>query len=241
VHRHTRLVNNVLGLCVPDAMGKPALLLDHGYRAHAIERSVRAGDRIVVPDVVFINEEKGHMVVIDCKSGANVRKDQDERYSSMRLEDLIKSTMPACKVSSHTFAYAIEEPNFVRIRPHTDAALMVFGQNSVRGSGDFANAELTRSLLKGAPLENAPCPRLVAYPFSIHDKRSDIDGRVEIGLSLYMGAHAMEGKPPANNAVALGVLRIVHPYHAIFAPSHRAELVGAIRESIARILAEPRQ
>lgn len=195
----------------------------------------------MVPDVVFINEEKGHMIVTDCKSGANVRKDQDQRYSSMRLEDLIKSTTPACEVSSHTFAYAIEETNFVRIRPHTDAALIVFGQNSVRGNGDFGNVELTRSLLEGVSLESALYPRLVAYPFSIHDKHADIDGRVAIGLSLYMAAHALEGELLANNAVALDVLRIVHPHHAIFAPSHRAELVGAVRESIARILAEPRQ
>lgn len=145
--------------------GQPLFLLDYGYKAHAIEKNVRVGGRIVVPDVIFINKDMGHMLVVDCKSGANVRIDQDLRYSQMRLEDLIKATRPHCKVSMHTFVYAIEEPNLERIRPHTDAALIIFGRNYVHGDGNLGNDRLTQLLREGVSLKDTLYSKLNAYPF----------------------------------------------------------------------------
>lgn len=237
MHSHTSLVNKTLGLGTPDVRGNSSLFLDHGYRAYAIEKSVHVGDRIVVPDVIFLNEETGHLLVVDCKSGANINTDQDQRYSLMCLNDIIRTTRPECAVHSHTFAYAINEMRHERIRSHTNAALIIFGHNSVRGDGDLGNSRLTRLLLEGVALEETPYPRFTAYPFSVHDRHADIDGHVEIGLSLYVGERGLARKPPANNAVALEILRIVHPYHSIFGSSHRDELVGVIRESLARTFA----
>lgn len=237
MHRHTFLVNQILALCARDMRGQPLFLLDYGYRAHAIEKRIHVKDRIVVPDVIFINKETGHMLVVDCKSGANVRADQDIRYSQMRLEDLIKATRPPCKVDKHTFVYAIEEPYLRRIRPHTDAALIIFGRSYVRSYGDLGNYDLTQLLQKGVSLKDALYPKLNVYPFSIHDERQYIDKNVRAGLLLYLRGSALEDKSLANNAVALEILRILHPHHAIFSPSHRDELVSMIRESVARICA----
>lgn len=217
-------------------LGWPSTLLDHGYRVHAIERSVRVGGKYAVPDIILLNEEEGHMLVVDCKGGANIKREQDARYSRMRLEDILEAARPPCGVRSHTFAYAVNEEHAARIHAHTGFAIIAFGHHAVRVTGDLGHARLTQELRGGVSLGKAPAPLFYTYPFSINDSYGHVDSRVAPAVQSWF-----RGRPgarlAANRATAGEVLRTLHPFHDRFAPAHRAELVDVVRLSLGRVLA----
>lgn len=236
MHNHTLLVNKALLLAIVNEGGQPSTLHDCGYRVHAIERGVRVGDRAVVPDIMFLNEGEGHMLVVDCKGGANIKPDQDARYAQMRLEEILESSRPPCEVRSRTFAYAVNEEHVGRMREHTHFALIVFGSHAFHGIGDFGRERLTAELRAGAGLGYASNPRYAPYPFSINDTHKDIDAAVVAAIQSCQ--RALPGmRLQANRATADEVLRAAHPFHEKFAPAHRTELVDVVRLSIERVLA----
>lgn len=227
MHRHTLLVNKILCLCAA-VPGWPSVLLGHGYRILAIERSVRVGGRTVVPDIMLLNGAAGHILVIDCKGGSNVKPDQEGRYARMRLPDILEIARPRPKAGTHTFAYAIEEEHSEKVRAHTGFALIVFGRRAVRAIGDLGHGPLTRELQAGVSLGDEPMPQFF-YPFSINDSHRDIDAQV---------APILLSRPPVrpNRAAAAEVFRAVHPFHDRYAPAHVAELVEVTRLSMERVL-----
>lgn len=221
--------------------GWPSTLLEHGYRVHAIERSVRVGGKSVVPDIILLNEAEAHMLVVDCKGGANIKREQDARYARMRLEDILEAARPPCEVRSHTFAYAASEEHAARMRGHTDFALIAFGDHAVRGIGCFGHERLTGELQAGVTIGSAARLRLARYPFSINGAEEEIDAAVTTAIQSWRLARR-GARILANRATAREVLRAAHPFHEKFAPAHRAELVDVVRLSIGRMLArrEPR-
>ena len=227
-------MNKVLGMCIV-MLGWPSTLLEHGYRVLAIERSVRVESNTAVPDIMLLNEEAGHMLLVDCKGGANVKPDQDGKYSQMRLSDILEITRPPCEVRSHTFAYATSEEHVERMRAHTDFAIIAFGRHVVRGIGDLGNVPLTHELCGGVSLGKTPTPLFYTYPFSINDGHEHIDSRVATGILLCLLASPGMRMLP-NRATADEVLRATHPFHEKYAPAHKAELVDVVRRSIARVL-----
>lgn len=237
MHRHTLLVNKTLSLGTAGMGDWPPTLHRHGYRACAIERSVDVGDRIVVPDVIFINKGASHLLVVDCKSGASINKDQDGRYARMRLEDLTRATGQAGRAKSHTFAYAIDEAHLDRMRLHTDFSLIAFGSHMIRAVGSLGHPGLDKELQGGVALD-APSPRTRAYPFSIHDDPAHVDRITAQGIRGYLVNHPDRAKAClSSDAVANWILCSTHPLHDRFSPEHRAELAGAIGRSIRRLYA----
>jgi len=236
VHRHTLLMNKVMILCIAGMREWVSTLYDHGYQILAIERSVRVEGKTVVPDIMLLNNRARHILVVDCKSGPNIKPNQESKYARMRLEDILEAARPPCGVSSHTFAYAANEEHVDRMREHTDFTIMAFGSHGVRGIGDFGHEGLTRELRAGVDLGSASEPRYAPYPFSINDLWEDIDDVVALGILACQPARP-GARLLANRATAREVLRAAHPFHEKFAPAHRAELVEVVRLSIARILA----
>lgn len=226
MHRHTLLVNKILCLCAA-VPGWPSILLGHGYRILAIERSVRVGSRMVVPDIMLLNVAAGHILVIDCKGGSNIKPDQEGRYSQMRLSDILEIARLQGKASAHTFAYAVEEEHSEKVRAHTGFALIVFGRRVVRAIGDLGYGPLTRELQAGVSLGGEPMPQFF-YPFSINDAHEDIDAQV---------APILLSRPPVrpNRAAAAEVFRAIHPFHDRYAPAHVAELVEVTWLSMERL------
>lgn len=234
MHRHTLLMNKVLAMCSASMHKWPSTLYDHGYRILAIERSVRVGSRTVVPDIMLLNEREGHVLIIDCKGGANIKPDQDGRYSQIRLEDILESAKPPCAIRSHTFMYAIDEAHEVRMRAHTRFAMIAFGHHTVRGFGDIGHGSLTRELRDGVSL-GGTVPQFILYPFSINDEDVDVDAYVQ--KSMHALLLCGQKDLVANRATAAKILRNAHPFHAHYAPAHAAELVEVTRLSIERLLA----
>jgi len=191
---------------------------------------------MAVPDIMFLNEGAGHMLIVDCKGGPNIKPDQDGRYARMRLEDILEAAKPPCEVCSHTFAYAASEEHVNRMREHTGFAIIAFGNRVVRAIRDLGHAPLTRELRVGVSLGEATAPPFYTYPFSINDNDGYIDSRVESAIQSFRSARP-GARLLANRATADEALRAAHPFHEKFAPAHRAELVEVVRLSIARMLA----
>lgn len=227
-------MNKVLGMCSASMHKWPSTLSDHGYRILVVERSVRVGGRTIVPDIMLLNEKEGHVLIIDCKGGANIKPDQDGRYSQMRLADILEGAKPPCSIHSHTFMYAIDEAHEARIRAHTLFAMIVFGLHVVRGIGDLGHGALTRELRAGVPL-GGTVPQFMLYPFSINDRSEDVD--VYVQNSMHAILLCQQKNLVANRATAAKVFRNAHPFHAQYAPAHAAELVEVTRLSMERTLA----
>ena len=216
--------------------GWPTTFFDYGYGVLAIEADVRVEKRHASPDIVLLNKEAAHMLVIDCKGGANVDLDQDCRYSRLALEDLVEATRPPCEVAAHTMAYATSEEGETRIHDHTNFALIVFGRNSVRVNGHLGHDGLTSRLQEGVPLGGVDIPEEDIYPFSIHDCDGDIDYKVASAVLAYLAARPeMAIRHLANLEVARGVLAVAHPLRSHFSTSHERELARATKQSIARL------
>lgn len=232
----TLVVNKILGLIVAGEGEWPQTLLKHGHGAHAIEESIAVGQRTATPDVVALNRNTGHMLVVDCKGGANIDSDQDLRYAHMGLKDIVDATRPPCHVRAHALAHATSEGHEERIRAHTAFPLIVFGNGSVRGIGDLGHAELTRELLEGVPLCGLASPDTDVYPFSIHDTNDHIDRQVVAGLVAYMVNHPwMAHEHLLNLETANHVLRASHPLHSSLSRGHRLALANAIKRSLVRL------
>jgi len=218
--------------------GWASTLYEHGYRVFAIERSIRVGCRIVVPDIMLLNEEAGHILIIDCKGGSNIKPDQDSRYARVSLTAILEGTrLPceACEACLHMFAYAIDETHEERIRAHTDFALIVFGDHVVRGIGDLGHEPPTRELQGGVSLDDT-VPQFIPYPFSINDGDKDIDACVKRSMQA-LSLPLQDKNITGNRATAAMILRNAHPFHVSYAPTHMAELAEATRLGAGRVLA----
>jgi len=236
VDDHTLVINKTLSLLVAKTDGQPQTLLKHGYDVLAIEESVSVEQGFATPDIIAINKQARHMLVMDCKGGANIDPGQDLRYARMRLQDLINATRPPCLVGAHTFAYVIHEEHEERIRAHTNFLLIVFGNHSVRGIGNLGHEELTQEMTKGVPIYALEFPDTDVYPFSIHDSHDHIDRQVAIGLVAHLVTHPwMVNGHLLNLETANYVLRASHPLHSSLSLQHRRALANAIKRSLGRL------
>ncbi len=84
-----KIVNLFAGM----AFGSPNLprvLRDAGYVCHSIEPSFAAApQRLVNPEIVLCSESCGHTLIVEAKSGANLKTDQLERYALIDSNALV--------------------------------------------------------------------------------------------------------------------------------------------------------
>jgi len=235
VDKHTFLANKPLGLSSYLVNTKwPKTLLKHGYQIHDIELTVNVKGGNVSPDIILTNSGTDHVLVIDCKSGANIDQEQDARYGQITTNDLRRAGVPS-HVRSHAPIYAINEEHVGRIRGHTDHSLLVFGSRRIYGIGDFGDADLDVELHNGVPLEDDAAPDTDIYPFSIRDTPAHIDTRVSRAVLRHLaGRPGMAGRSLATRAAAGAILREAHPLHLHFSGPHRRELRRAVERSIER-------
>lgn len=107
----------------------PRALADAGHAVHQLEFPV--GD--VVVDVVSFAHAQEHVVLFECKSGANVEPVQAKGYASISIGDIRRvMTMPA--TATHGVAYVCLEEHEARIRMGlpAGAGLLVVGPTRVR-------------------------------------------------------------------------------------------------------------
>jgi hypothetical protein len=81
----SRLSREIINLFIGMSFGAPdlpRLLIDGGYLCHSIEQTFPVGvNDSVNPEVIFCSIQEAHTLIVECKSGANLKPDQLARYA----------------------------------------------------------------------------------------------------------------------------------------------------------------
>ena len=230
---HTRLVNMVMGLC-QDTLRWPGILHDLGYAIQLIEQtiSLRESTQKVAPDVVAVSNRLVHAMVIDCKSGANIDPDQDNRYGLLEPPDLAYHiTVHDPSRLTHAVCYADGLANHKFLEPHTKLPFITFGPDAVGGSGDFGKEQVNDRLCKPVSLEGMREPTGF-YPFSPDDEDSEIIPHILPGLLSCMVQRGGEAPSVVDSAMAEAVLKRIHPFHEQISSRHKKRLIARIMQTI---------
>lgn len=86
-----KIVNLFCAMAHGDPM-MPRVLFDGGYKLHSIEKTftVRQGKKVNA-ELIFCSDSDQHSLVIDAKSGANLSRDQLQRYADITQKSLLDS------------------------------------------------------------------------------------------------------------------------------------------------------
>jgi len=170
---HTKLMNKSIALCNPSP-GWPSALYDCGYRLQAIEQKLRVSDTTPVkPDIIAASGKERHALVIERKSGMNVRPDQEKRYSRLDTGTVRKWVKTKPPPETHATSYAINGSAYDRIVAHTRLPLLVFHESRLEGRGSFGAARLDRAMRDPLNLGSSIEPTEY-YPYGPDDDDSII-------------------------------------------------------------------
>lgn len=143
---HTKLMNKSIALC-NRSPGWPSVLYDCGYRLQAIEQKLRISDTASVkPDMIAASGKERHALIIECKSGMNVKPEQEKRYAKLDTETVKKWVKTKPPPENHAISYAINGSAYNRIATHTHLPLLVFYESRLEGRGSFGAAGLDKAM-----------------------------------------------------------------------------------------------
>lgn len=232
---HTRLVNKVIGLCKNDIKW-PNVLHDLGYDVQLIEKTIplqRSPPETITPDVVAVSNRLLHALVIDCKSGTNIKSDQDRRYESLECDDLTHHvSVHDSNQLTHVVCYVDGESNHESLESHTRLPFITFGLEEVRGRRDFGRQEVNDELHEGVSLNGMDEPTGY-YPFSPDDEGPTVIQHVLPGLLVYLVQRGRGSRPTTIDAdMAEAILKYIHPFHEEMSTRHRRALTNMIKHVI---------
>lgn len=168
IGEHTLLINMVIGLCSRQK-DWPSFMHDLGYRVKCIERKLTTRDgEEATPDVVIVSNKNKHVVLVECKSGNEIKPKQDERYDGLETRSIVGEIRAGRFIDRHTVAYAINEASLEQIAGQTDRPLVVFSPSRVLGRGDFGARQLNEKFHGGVSLDGMRAP-VQYYPFGLDD------------------------------------------------------------------------
>ncbi len=208
---HTRLMNKFIGLC-SNVDYWPSVMYELGYRVKLVEQKISTKTDGVTPDVVVVSDKLLHSVVVDCKSGNNIDRDQDDRYKSIRAEHLFNwiDVREKARLTLST-CYVANDSNYGALRNHTDLPFVLFGRKFVEGRGDFGHDHLNQSLCKQSSLSSKFEPMLF-YPFSACDDDPLILLHVMVGLLAWVRkSHPKSLSDLTKHETLTDLLKAVHP------------------------------
>lgn len=154
----TALINMFVGLCTSDT-GWPSTLHDLGYCIKAVNGHTTTDDdgQPARADVVAASDRTNHVLIAYYadEEGANPEPNITSKEPKIqRLAEYVKDqgmgkmSYTACRIS--TEANGDERASLPRI---------IFGQNAIRGSGDFGHQRINDAFENAIPLDGAYPPR----------------------------------------------------------------------------------
>lgn len=209
---HTRLMNKSMGLCDPSS-GWPSVLHDCGYRMQAIEQKLRINDTTSVkPDIIVASGKERHALVIECKSGMNVKLEQEKRYAKLDTGTVRKWVKARPPPEKHTVSYAINSHGYERIAAHTRLPLVVFYKSRLEGRGSFGADRLDRAMRDPINFDTTMEEPTEYYPYGPNDDDSIIAQHVlQALMQLLQGNSTIENL--SSDATVDKVFKINHIYH----------------------------
>jgi hypothetical protein len=94
-----KIVNLFAGMAYgyPDL---PTVLRDGGYECFSIERTFAvASNKIINPELILCSDKDEHSLIVEAKSGANLKPDQLERYALISSESLHKQAFTSAQAA----------------------------------------------------------------------------------------------------------------------------------------------
>ncbi len=229
---HTRLINKLIGLC-RDTVKWPKTLFDLGYDVQLIEQTISLKSaQKVSPDVVAVSGRLLHAIVADCKSGDNIDNGQDARYQELESDDLRHwVTVHDTNQLKHVVCYVDNDTNHAGLEPHTGFPFITFGQDEIRGQGDFGIRQLNEKLCEPVSLEGMREPTGY-YPFSPDDEDYVIAPHILRGLMSYLTRRGHKTRPKIKDpATPTEILKLMHP-HDLISSRHSGSLTKKIEVMI---------
>lgn len=208
----------------------PSILFDLGYDVQLIEQTINLGSaQKIIPDIIAVSDKLLHAIVADCKSGNSVNREQDDRYKELALGDLKRVvTVHDPNRLRHAACYVDNHANHDKLKPHTTLPFITFGDDSIRGCGDFGNKQLNEKLCSSISLKGMGEPTSY-YPFSPEDDDYVIAPHVLRGMISYF---MQKGRKVPPTASASEILKLIHPYNSL-SSRHRNHLTKKIQNMIA--------
>ena len=229
---HTRLINKFIGLC-SDTSSWPNTLWQLGYQIQIVEQTISLESAAkIVPDLIAVSNELTHAIVVDCKSGNNIKRDQDDRYLQLTSNVLAYHvTIDDSNLLSHIVCYVVNESNHASLEPHTTLPFIIFGQDTVLIQGDFRNQTTNEKMQSPISLTGMNEPSTL-YPFSPDDANHFIISHVLSGVVSYLTKRRRTLDPIQDFSTAKEILKDIYPFHNEISLRHKRELAKKIQEII---------
>jgi hypothetical protein len=229
-------MNYVIGLCRHDA-GWPSSLAELGYEVQVIEQTIGTarGDR-VKPDIIAASNKHLHALVLECKGGASIDKQQVDRYSGPNADDL---TRWVTVYSPSQLQFDVGFPIFqynekALLEPTYPYPLIAFGRNAIDKIRNFSREALNVIFPIGL---DGMTPPLNYYPFSDQDKDAVIVPRVLRMIVQVALANARGGASSLDQTIYTeDVVSQMHPYWNALSTEHRNALVERIKKIVKHLL-----
>jgi len=228
---HTRLMNKFMGLCDPSS-GWPSVLHDCGYRMQAIEQKLRINDATSVkPDIIVASGKERHALVIECKSGMNVKQDQEKRYAKLDTETVRKWVKARPPPETHAVSYAINSHARERIATHTRLSLVVFYKLRLESRGSFGTNRLDRAMRDPINFDTTMEEPTEYYPYGPDDDDSVIAQHVLQALTQLLRSNsAVENL--SSDATVDKVFKTNHIYHKMISDETSNRIKKKIKDLI---------
>jgi hypothetical protein len=171
-------INTLLGLLLPNDINPP-MLASAGFQLAGLEIPAGGAEGAVVIDVLLFHAETNHLVQVESKSGANIEDAQALRYSTLRVQDVVRSayvTLPARTppTSETVYLCLAEHHNRVRLgleKLGLSYPIMKVSPESVSlDHADATNPQLALAFANGPIPLAGPPPRLIPF-----DEDSDVE------------------------------------------------------------------
>jgi hypothetical protein len=90
----------------------PRVLVDAGYTCHSIEASFAvSGNKLVNPELILCSDTDNHTLIVEAKSGANLKTDQLKRYALITSESLVKQAFTNANSAKHHDVLVVGQEN----------------------------------------------------------------------------------------------------------------------------------
>jgi len=168
IGEHTRLINMVVGIC-DKQKGWPSFMHEQGYEVKSLERVLTTKDGgKAKPDVIIVSNKNKHVILVECKSGSEIKHKQDKKYDELEVKSIISEIKAGKFIDKHVVAYAINDINHDKIKKQTNRPTIVFAESRIWGRGEFGVKRLNEIIHKGVSLNGMKAPTKY-YPFGLDD------------------------------------------------------------------------
>ncbi len=227
---HTKLMNRTIALFYPEN-NWPDVFHKCGYKISVIEQTLITKKQATVkPDIIAASNKHKHALVIECKSGKNIDKEQEERYAQLDIDTLKLWVSTNPPLQKHTAIYAINSHGIERIKSHTKLPIIVFYDVYLLGIGTFGVKETDAAISSPISFDGMIEPT-DQYPYGAEDSDAVIYQYVLQGLVQLIRKKDIKVEMDDDETIEK-ILKINHRYHKVLS----TEITNQLKKKIKNVI-----